>query len=260
MQMLSTPLPTLAEAREFHWGQSYARLRNVHGFNSMDARSRSFNLIRGRLASLRIQRDWRMLGVVSATPNVGKSFVAANLAAALSRDPRFCTYLVDLDLRRGAIMEIFGMDCSDGLSEYLTEKGATQPPAYRPAGQDLVIIPTNAGQVHSAELLASERCANFLRAMRASDPKNLFLFDLPPVFANDDAATAMEFLEGYVVIAEEGKTSQREVESTVEMLGQERLAGVILNKYRGGLVSEGRGIEERYAGGYYEGDTGNDLS
>jgi hypothetical protein len=31
------------------------------------------------------------------------------------------------------------------------------------------------------------------------------------------------------------------------MLGEERLAGVILNKYRGGLVSEGYGIEDRYA-------------
>jgi hypothetical protein len=35
------------------------------------------------------------------------------------------------------------------------------------------------------------------------------------------------------------------------MLGQERLAGVVLNKYRGGLVSEGYGIEERYASEYY---------
>ena len=29
-----------------------------------------------------------MIGVASATPNVGKSFVSANLAAAMSRDPR----------------------------------------------------------------------------------------------------------------------------------------------------------------------------
>ena len=31
------------------------------------------------------------------------------------------------------------------------------------------------------------------------------------------------------------------------MLGHDRLAGVVLNKYRGGLVSEGYGIEDRYA-------------
>jgi protein-tyrosine kinase len=37
----------------------------------------------------------------------------------------------------------------------------------------------------------------------------------------------------------------------VEMLGHDRLAGVVLNKYRGGLVSEGYGIEDRYASEYY---------
>ena len=38
------------------------------------------------------------------------------------------------------------------------------------------------------------------------------------------------------------------------MLGHERLAGVVLNKYRGGLVSEGYGIEERYAQYYAKAD------
>ena len=44
-----------------------------------------------------MRRGWRMFGVVSATPNVGKSFISANVAAALSREPRFQTYVVDLD-------------------------------------------------------------------------------------------------------------------------------------------------------------------
>jgi hypothetical protein len=35
------------------------------------------------------------------------------------------------------------------------------------------------------------------------------------------------------------------------LLGPERLAGVVLNKYRGGLVSEGYGVEYRYASEYY---------
>ena len=42
--------------------------------------------------------------------------------------------------------------------------------------------------------------------MRVSDDKNLFIVDLPPVFANDDASTAMGRLDGYIVVAEEGKT------------------------------------------------------
>ena len=56
---------------------------------------------------------------------------------------------------------------------------------------------------------------------------------------------------GYLIVAQDGKTTQREIEAAVELLGHERLAGVVLNKYRGGLVSEGYGIEQRYASEYY---------
>jgi hypothetical protein len=36
----------------------------------------------------------------------------------------------------------------------------------------------------------------------------------------------------------------------VGLLGEGRLAGVILNKYRGGVLSEGYGVDEYYAVGY----------
>ena len=251
---LSQPslVPLLERATEFNWNASIARSRGVYAFNSMDARSRSFNLIRAKLMALRRERKWRMLGIVSATPAVGKSFVSANLAAAMSRDPRLSTTLVDLDLRRGTVAEIFGINIEVGVAQYfesLDPNAAVS--AFRPRGEDLVIIPCIPASVHSAELLASEKAVQMLKAMKASDERNFFFFDLPPVYANDDAATTLELLDGYVFIAEEGKTTRQEVQSAIEMLGEERLAGVVINKYRGGLVSEGRGIEQRYASDYY---------
>jgi Mrp family chromosome partitioning ATPase len=220
----------------------------------MDARSRSFNLIRGKLVNLRRDRQWRMIGFVSAAPSVGKSYVSANVAAALSRDPRWNTYLVDLDLRRGGVASTFGLQPEAGLETYLEDPAWAGPvPSFAPLGQQLVLITTVPGHLHSAELLASSRASALLAQMRRSAGENLFLFDLPPVFANDDASNVVELLDGYVFVAEEGKTTRREIESAVQTLGEERLAGIILNKYRGGLISEGRGIEERYASGYYSG-------
>ena len=244
--------PTRAQTDEFRWTSGEARRRLVHGFDSRNASSRSFNLIRSKLVSFNRERGWRLLGVVSATPSVGKSFVSANVAAAMSRDPRFQTYLMDFDLRRGTIRDIFGIETEDGITNFLesSESGAVLP-GFMPQGQELIVIPSVAGPVHSAELLASDRATALFRAMRNSDERNYFICDLPPVFANDDAAIIMEALDGYMIVAQDGKTTQREVAATVEMLGQERLAGVVLNKYRGGLVSEGYGIEDRYASEYY---------
>lgn len=253
---LSVQVPSRAQAVEFDWSRGASRARGVHGFNSLDPRSRSFNLMRAKLISLSRERNWRMLGIVSATPEVGKSFVSANIAAALSRDPRFHTYLVDLDLRRGAVKDIFGIEVDRGVAGLLQDTSAVAAlPAFRPAGEELIIIPSAPGDVPSAELLASSRGRAMLSSMRDSDPKNFFVFDLPPVFANDDAAATMESLDGYVLIVEDGKTTQQEIEAAIEMLGHEQLAGVVLNKYRGGLMSEGRGIEERYASSYYGTET-----
>src|SRR5437764_13975715 len=111
--------PTRGQTDEFPWSSGHARRKLVHGFDSRNASSRSFNLIRSKLVALQRERGWRMLGVVSATPNVGKSFVSANVAAAMSRDPRVQAYLLDLDLRRGTIRDIFGIETDDSIVEYL---------------------------------------------------------------------------------------------------------------------------------------------
>jgi Mrp family chromosome partitioning ATPase len=169
----------------------------------------------------------------------------------MSRDPRFQTYLLDLDLRRGTIKDIFGIEPDTSIVEYFEGHTVEVLRGYVPEGQDLIIIPSITAEVHSAELLASERAQSLFHAMRQSDEANYFICDLPPVFANDDAAIIMEALDGYMIVAQDGKTTQREVEATVSMLGPDRLAGVVLNKYRGGLVSEGYGVEERYASEYY---------
>lgn len=245
------PIPGREGAVEVPWDGETARARGVFGFDSMDTRSRSFNLIRARLLEMNMKRGWRMIGVVSATPNVGKSFISANVSASLSRDPRFRTYVVDLDLRRGSLSDFFGLAPENGLRDYLQgTPGVDAPAVYHLEGERLLIMPTMAGKIHSAELLAGERAQTLLRSMRVSDEKNLFIVDLPPVFANDDASTAMGRLDAYIVVAEEGKTKQREIQDAVNLLGDARLAGVILNKYRGGVVSEGYGVDDYYAAGY----------
>jgi Mrp family chromosome partitioning ATPase len=240
--------PTLSQTSPIAWSPFEARERLVLGFDSRNASSRSFNLIRSKLVALRRERGWRMIGIVSATPSVGKSFVAANISAAMSRDPRFQTYLIDLDLRRGTIKDIFGFEPERSIVEYLEDTQASEVlRGYVPEGQELIIVPSVASGVHSAELLAGERASALFHAMRDSDERNFFVCDLPPVFANDDASIVMESLDGYVIVAEEAKSTQREVEAAAGMLGIDRLAGVILNKYRGGVLSEGYGIEDRYA-------------
>lgn len=252
-------LPTIDNAMLLGWDAATAKSKGIYGFDSLDARSRPFNMIRAKLHELRSERGWRLFGVVSATPKVGKSFIAANVAASLSRDPRFRTMVVDLDLRRASLTGIFNIDPKISIRSYLEEERQSEAPTgYALEGERLLILPTTPGPIRSAELLAGGKAQALFQAMRTADDRDLFIVDLPPVFANDDAITAMARLDGYVVVVEEGRTTTREVKDVVSLLGMERLAGVILNKYRGGMVSEGYGVDNYYAAGYYSGRAGRE--
>jgi protein-tyrosine kinase len=223
-------LPSLENAELLSWDPAIAKSRGIYGFDSLDPRSRPFNMIRAKLLEMRAQRGWRLFGVVSATPKVGKSFISANVAASLSRDPRFKTTVVDLDLRRASLTGAFNIDPQTSIRAYLEEQpGAEVPTAYALEGERLVILPTAAGQIRSAELLAGSRSQALLRGMRVAGDDSLFVIDLPPVFANDDALTIMARLDAYIVVVEEGRTSQREMKDVIGLLGEQRLAGVILN-------------------------------
>ncbi len=247
-------LPTMKDAQLLPWDSAIAKSKGIYGFDSLDPRSRPFNMVRAKLHELRAQRGWRLFGIVSATPKVGKSFIAVNLAASLSRDPRFETTAVDLDLRRATLTNMLGIQPEVSIKAYLEEApGASVPTAYALEGERLMILPTTAGPIRSAELLAGARAQSLLRAMRVAGENSLFIVDLPPVFANDDAIATMARLDAYLVVVEEGRTTQREVKDVIALMGTTRLAGVILNKYRGGMVSEGYGFDNYYAAGYYSG-------
>lgn len=244
-------LPRLDEVEEFPWNGRIAKAQGVYGFDSRDIRSRPFNLLRSRLFKFQRVRNWRLFGVVSAGPGVGKSFVASNLAAALSRTPDMTTYLLDLDLRRGSVAENFACQSEIGVRSFLEgEVDTLAGAARRPEGEKLVLLPTDSLPTHSAELLAGERMTRLAAEMRSQAGNAIFICDLPPVFANDDAAIVMTLLDAYILLVEDGRTTRKQVRDSISALAPAVCAGVVLNRYHGGIVSDTYGYGYGESGAY----------
>ena len=53
-----------ARRRNIPWDFDVATSRSIYGFDALDTRSRSFNMIRARLIELKAERGWRLIGVV----------------------------------------------------------------------------------------------------------------------------------------------------------------------------------------------------
>jgi Mrp family chromosome partitioning ATPase len=215
----------------------------IVGVDSRDSRSRAFNLMRTRLSKVVEEAGVRLVGITSATPATGKSFISTNLALSLAQVFEGSVVLLDLDLRRGSVAAELGIPVERGVSDVLAGTAELQDVGVRVEGLPLAIFPTRAEGRPTAELLTGERFAALIAAMRALAPGTIVLVDLPPVFASDDAMLTTKELDGYILVVDSTKTRRSHVIEAMSMLEPAACLGTVLNRYHGGIL-------EKYGYGY----------
>lgn len=222
--------------------------RRIVGFHSRDRRSRPYHLLRSQLTKIMARKDWRMIGITSATPGAGKTFTSVNIAAALSATAEAPVVLCDLDLRRGSIGDMLPDDSDLGLGDYLEGKIADpRELAFRVNDSQLVVVPTIPVDASSSELLASPKFRSFMAQLRAMPDNVKILCDLPPVFANDDAMMSMQYLDAYILVVDHGMSTARQVEESIRLLDPVPCLGTVLNRYQGGFADPyGYGYGDTY--------------
>ncbi|MFN3620499.1 CpsD/CapB family tyrosine-protein kinase [Sphingorhabdus sp.] len=209
----------------------------IVGLDSRDSRSRAFNLLRTTLAKRMKEKGHRLVGITSATPSAGKSFLSLNLAASLSRVSEDDVILVDLDLRRASIAEGVGMQVKRGVSEFLNgEVSELASIGSRVHDSQLVLFPTKAVSKNTAELISGPVFEKFISGLRQETGNSIILFDLPPAFANDDAMLILGQLDAYVMVIDSGKTNTKQVQDVLAMLDPVPCIGTVLNRYNGGFA------------------------
>lgn len=246
-------LLTLAELAEFAPPVTEIRKHRIVGFDNRDARARPFNLLRTSFAKKLKEEGHRLVGITSATPAAGKSFLSMNLASSLARVIEEPVFLVDLDIRRASLAEELGLEADHGIETFL--EGETDDLAAigrRIEGTNLGLFPAVRRAGNTAELLAGERFSQMIEILRDRSEAAVVLFDLPPAFANDDAMIALSRLDSFVLVVDSGRTTRRHVQDVLGMLYPTPCIGSILNRYSGGLGdSYGYGYGGPDYGKYY---------
>jgi Mrp family chromosome partitioning ATPase len=233
---------------------STLRENRIVGFDNNDIRARPFKLLRTSFAKKMAEVSGCLVGITSATPAAGKSFLSLNLAISLSKVTEDPVFLVDLDLRRASIAEELGISPELGIESYLA--GTCQDLAeigVRINGTNLGVFPAIRRKRNTAELLATEQYSEMIERFRTNTRASAVLFDLPPTFANDDTMISLGKLDGYILVVDSGKTTKRQVLEVMAMLDPTPCLGTILNRYHGGFNdSYGYGYGSSNYGRYYE--------
>ena len=226
--------------------------QRIFGFNSADTRGRPFKMLRTPIAKLALEKNVRIIGITSAAPHVGKTFVTANLGAALSRIAELDVCIIDLDLHRPALGPRFGMEEQNGIHDYLSgDVDDIASIAHRIGDERMVIIPGFRRDVATGELLTNIRGEAMFAGLRALPKNTIVLIDMPPIFADDDAQIIGAQLDGFLLIVEDGKSTKKQAEDTIRILKPTPLIGTVLNRYRYNLFNDEYGYGRSYGYGAY---------
>lgn len=202
----------------------------------------SFRTLRSSLIFLPVEGHRpKTLLVTSATPREGKTTISANLAISLAFSGAK-TLLVDADLRRGRVAELFGVE-SGGFSKVLQQRLPWQEAVVPTAIPNLSVLPRGKSLTHPGEHLLGKVTDQFLRDVY--DHYDYIIFDSAPVMAADDTLSLAPKIDGTIFVVRFSTSSARTSRKAVELLEQRtiNLLGLVVNDVK---LSE-----SDYGYGYY---------
>ena len=150
----------------------------------------------------------RVLLVSSAVAAEGKTTLSCHLAASLARTGRRVV-LVDADLRRPAVHQVFGCESGPGLADVLRGEADPADVEITVRGSDLRLVP--AGRVCETALagLGTAAIAEYLADLRVRF--DIVVVDSPPVLPVADGLILADHVDGVLFAVRRGVTRLRNV-------------------------------------------------
>ncbi|MCC5881594.1 MAG: polysaccharide biosynthesis tyrosine autokinase [Halomonas sp.] len=144
--------------------------------------------IRGLRTSLHfamLESTNNCLMITGPSPNIGKSFIAVNLAAACAQAGQR-VLVVDADMRKGHLHHSFSDKNEAGLSEMLSGTRTMDEVIRESAVPGLSFVTRGIAPPNPSELLMTASFSEFLE--EASRQFDMVIIDTPPILAVTDAA------------------------------------------------------------------------
>ncbi len=200
----------------------------------------------------------RVIVLTSSQPAEGKTTVASNLAIALAELSRN-VLLIDGDLRKPRLHDVFSVGRDEGLAEYLSSSGpveeelATSVRATKVPG--LYLMPAGKDSGDFTNMLYSARMSALLEYCESH--YDMVLIDTPPMLNMPDARVLGRMSDAVILVIKSGRTTRDTALAAKERLRQDgtRVLGTVLNQWNPKKTSGGYGYRyyyEKYYRGYYK--------
>jgi len=191
------------------------------------AGTEQFRTLRTRLYQLRETAPLKRILVTSALAGEGKTFVASNLAQAITREKERKVLLIDGDLRSPALHKHLAAPSTPGLSDYL--RGHTSDPEIIQHGQggNLCFIAAGSQGSDPSELLSNGMLDKLLD--RLAPLFDWVIIDSPPCLPVADANVLASFCDGVLLVVRAKSTPSAAADKARKELQKRKVVGVVMN-------------------------------
>jgi capsular exopolysaccharide synthesis family protein len=189
----------------------------------------AFRALRTNVLFSAAEKGCRVVVVTSSGPGEGKTIVASNLAMGVAYAGQR-VLLVDGDLRRPRVHDVFGYEQEPGLSNALVGDAKASDAVRRADVPGLCVLTAGRVPPNAAELLGSRRFKELLASVRGQF--DWVVIDSPPVMAVTDPNILANLADSVVFVIGAEMTSYKIARRAVEQLerGRAVFAGSVLNR------------------------------
>jgi protein-tyrosine kinase len=182
-----------------------------------------YNKLAAALHQLQLEREVKVVMVTSAVPHEGKTLTTSNLALTLSESYQRRVLLIDADIRHPSIHTVFGASNARGLNDSLGHG----PLPFLRVTPKLTILTAGRASGDPMKTLTSARMRLLIEEARAEF--DWVLLDTAPIGLLPDASVLASMTDGTLFVALAGKTAYDIIQRATEVVGADRILGVVLN-------------------------------
>ncbi len=166
--------------------------------------------------------------ITSAEPRAGKTMTSVNLGIALAQKGSE-VLLVDSDLRKPQLHNIFNLERKTGLSDYLVRSTGFDNIIKDTGIENIKVVTSGKVPNNPAEIISSGRMGEFIR--EAKQKFNFVFFDSPPIASVTDAVILADMVDVSIQVVRSGEAPVPIILRAKEKLTNTRakFSGIILN-------------------------------
>jgi capsular exopolysaccharide synthesis family protein len=155
---------------------------------------------------------------------------AANLAVVFAQT-RKKVLIVDVDLRRPTIHELFNLQLEPGLTEVLFGEVDLSAAIRHTFIESLDVLPCGAIPLNPTELIGSVTMKNLKSELDAM--YDIVIYDSPPILLFTDSELLVAMLDAVVFVVKTNATTFDSLDHSVDIIEGIRLnlAGIVVNHY-----------------------------